>query len=245
MTVLLLGGTTEAYALAERLHDAGIAVVSSLAGRTTLPRLPAGEVRIGGFGGIAGLTHYLQTRAIRAIVDATHPFAAQMPFHAVAACAAVGAPYVRLLRPAWTLDPGDDWHTVSDLRAAAAALPLLAARRVFLTTGRQELAPFAALDDIWFLIRSIEAPDPQPLSGATVILTRGPFTLSGEIALLQRYRIDVIVTKNAGGSATAAKLTAARRVGIPVVMIDRPAQPPGLSLHTVQAAAGWVTATIA
>ena len=155
--VLILGGTTEGRLLAGALD--GWAVISSLAGRTSRPLLPPGEVRVGGFGGVDGLAAYLRERRIDALVDATHPFAATMTAHAVAAAAVTGVPLLVLRRPGWVAGPGDDWHRVPDLREAAARLPGLG-DRAFLTTGRQGIAAFAAVDGCWFLARSVEPPAP-------------------------------------------------------------------------------------
>ncbi|MFI7546669.1 cobalt-precorrin-6A reductase [Actinoplanes sp. NPDC049599] len=222
--VLVLGGTTEGRNLASACAATPeLEVISSLAGRTTTPLLPAGKVRIGGFGGVDGLTAYLRDRRIAAVVDATHPFAATMTAHAVAASARAGVPLLVLRRPGWTVRPGDRWHRVPDLAAAAALLPRLG-ERVFLTTGRQSIAAFAAVDACWFLSRSVEPPGAPLPERLEVLLGRGPFTLDGERELLARHRIDVLVTKDSGGST--AKLDAARERGLPVVLVDRPPLPP-------------------
>ncbi|MFC5952645.1 cobalt-precorrin-6A reductase [Pseudonocardia lutea] len=233
--VLILGGTSDGRALAELLHPASrrcgatgcaISVVSSLAGRVRSPRLPPGEVRIGGFGGVAGLVAYLRDEAVTHVVDATHPFAAGMTANAAAACARADVPLTILRRPGWTERPGDRWHRVASLAEAAGLLPRLGAR-VFLTTGRQDLAAFADLD-LWFLVRSVDPPDPPVPRRMRSLLARGPFTVEGETALLREQAIDVLVTKDSGGADTAAKLEAARAVGVPVVMVDRPPLPPGV-----------------
>lgn len=239
--VLILGGTTEGYALAEALVARGVPrVISSLAGRTANPRLPAGETRIGGFGGISGLTDYLRRNAIQTVIDATHPFAATMGWHAAEACATVGVPLLRLARPGWEPEPGDSWELVDDWVQAVEALGRTGARRVFLALGRQELGPFASLPDIWFLIRAVTPPDPMPaFASAELLLARGPFDLATECALLDGHRIDTIVCKNSGGEATAAKLIAARERGIRVVMRRRPARPALPTAATVEAALDW------
>ena len=240
--VLILGGTSEASALAQALvvADTEVDVITSLAGRTAAPRLPPGRTRIGGFGGVDGLLRYLRDDRIDALIDATHPFAAVMPWNARAAGDAAGVARLRILRPGWLASIGDRWHRVPDLAAAADALRELGARRVFLTTGRQELAPFAGLPDIWFILRSIESPDvPDGLHGE-VLLARPPFTVEAERALLTTHRIDVLVTKDSGASATEAKLVAARNVGVPVVMVDRPPAPPGPMVESVPAALVWL-----
>lgn len=240
--VLILGGTTEGYALAERMAALSwVRPLSSLAGRTASPRRPAGAVRIGGFGGAEGLAAWLAAEGVAAVVDATHPFAARMGWNAAQACAVVGCPLLRLARPAWTPGPGDAWHLVDDWPQAVAVLQDLAARRVLLALGRQDLAPFAGLTSAWFLIRSVEAPDPlPPFAAAEVLCARGPFSLAEETALLRDHRIDALVCKNSGGTATDAKLAAARALGVRVVMRNRPPRPQTETVATVAAALDWL-----
>ncbi|MFJ4093391.1 cobalt-precorrin-6A reductase [Kitasatospora sp. NPDC089913] len=226
--LLILGGTTEARALAAALDGrTGLRVTSSLAGRVARPRLPAGEVRIGGFGGADGLAAWLRAERVDAVVDATHPFAAVMSGNAAAAAAATGVPLLALRRPGWAAVPGDDWHRVPSLDAAAALLPALG-RRVLLTSGRQGIAAFAHLNGLHFVARSVDPPEPPLPAALDVLLDRGPFTLDGERAVLREHRIDVVVTKDSGGAATAPKLTAARELGLPVVVVDRPPLPAGV-----------------
>lgn len=238
--VLILGGTGEARRLAATLVEDGVPVVSSLAGRVSSPALPAGEVRIGGFGGVAGLIAWLRERSVTAVVDATHPFAVTMTTSAAAAAASTGIPLLRLQRPGWTARPGDDWRWVDSLEAAAEAVCGFSS--VFLTTGRQGLAAFAGLR-ARCLIRSVEPPPPPLPPRATVILARGPFSVEDETALLREHRIDVVVTKDSGGAMTEAKLTAARERGIPVVLVRRPPLPAGVPVvATVGDARAWVLA---
>ncbi|PPQ33740.1 cobalt-precorrin-6A reductase [Rhodopila globiformis] len=239
--LLILGGTTEGYALAAALVGAaGLRVVSSLAGRTANPRLPAGACRIGGFGGPEGLAAYLRESRIAAVVDATHPFASQMGWNAAAACAATGTSLLRLERPAWQPGPGDHWHVVADWTEAAEIVGRIA-RHALLALGRQEIGAFAPLDHVRFLIRMVDPPDPMPrFAQAELLLARGPFTEDAEYALLRDRRIDTIVCKNSGGSATDGKLAAARRLGIPVVMRRRPARPDTPHAATVAEAVAWV-----
>jgi precorrin-6A/cobalt-precorrin-6A reductase len=221
--VLILGGTQEAAGLARALAAAGVAVVTSFAGRVAvLPELP-GEVRVGGFGGAAGLAAYLRDQAITRVIDATHPFAATISAHAVQACAATGIPLERLERPLWPRRPGDRWHWADDPAMAARMAPKLG-RTILLTVGAGGLAPFARHGGPHYVLRLIEAP-PRRLGfrQATVVLGRGPFTLAEEIALLDRFAIDLLVTKASGGGATQAKLVAARKLAIPVLLIRRPA----------------------
>ncbi|MFH8497209.1 cobalt-precorrin-6A reductase [Streptomyces coeruleorubidus] len=241
MRVLILGGTTEARRLAELLNDTpGLTLTSSLAGRVASPRLPPGEVRIGGFGGAEGLAAWLREHRVDVLIDATHPFAGTISFHAARAAATAHVPLLALRRPGWVPVEGDDWHDAGSLEEAARLLPALG-RRVFLTTGRMGLAAFAALDDLWFLVRSVDAPEAPHPARMDVLLDRGPFTLDGERELLRRHRIDVLVTKDSGGAATAPKLTAAREAGLPVLVIRRPLVPEGVPVVTgPEEAARWV-----
>ncbi|HWU08335.1 MAG TPA: cobalt-precorrin-6A reductase [Streptomyces sp.] len=226
--ILVLGGTTEARRLAESLAAAdGVRVTSSLAGRVARPKLPPGEVRVGGFGGAEGMADWLRGHHVDAVIDATHPFAGTISFNAASAAAAVHVPLLALRRPGWVPAEGDRWHITDSLMGAAQLLPELGSR-VFLTTGRMGLAAFAALDPLWFLVRSVDAPDAPHPARMEVLLDRGPFSLEGERELMRRHRIDVLVTKDSGGDATAPKLTAAREAGIPVVVVARPPVPPGV-----------------
>jgi precorrin-6A/cobalt-precorrin-6A reductase len=238
--VLILGGTREARDLAALLAGRpGLRVISSLAGRVRDPALPAGEVRIGGFGGADGLAAWLLEQRVAVVVDATHPFAATISVSAAAACAATGVPLLGLAREPWTAGRDDGWHEVDSLDEAAALLPALG-RRVFLTTGRQGLAAFAAVDQAWFLIRCVDPPDGPLPAEAQVILARGPYDASAEQALMAEHRIEVLVTKNSGGPLTAGKLDAARELGLPVIMVRRPPGPDVPRRSTPQEAACWV-----
>lgn len=226
LRILLLGGTTEAMALARALEgDARFAPTYSVAGRTRAPHLPALPCRSGGFGGVAGLIAYLRVEALELIVDATHPFATGMSANAAAAARATGTPLLVLRRPPWTPQAGDRWHSVPSLEAAAAALGERP-RRVFLTTGKTELAPFLNAPQHFYLIRSVEQPERLPPRSA-FLAARGPFSYDDEAALLREHGIEVLVSKNSGGTATAAKLAAARDSGVAVVMVERPPRPPG------------------
>lgn len=240
ITVLIVGGTGEAATLATSLHSQpDLRVITSLAGRTRSPEAVSGEVRIGGFGGVDGLARYLRDQSIDALIDATHPFAEVMSEHAVSAATRAGVPLLRLTRPPWTRCNGDRWIEVADATAAAASLPGLASR-VFLTSGHQDLEVFATLDDIWFLIRTIE-PVAGPLpKQAHCIEARGPFDEADEIALLTKHRIDTLVTKASGGSATYPKIAAARKLGLPVIMIKRPEASAGPTVHDTAAAQSWL-----
>lgn len=227
--ILILGGTGEARELASR-----VPAVSSLAGRVSNPALPAGEVRIGGFGGVDGLARWLRDNGVSAVVDATHPFARQITANAFEACERVGVPLVILRRPGFTPQPG--WHWVDSVADAARDLP---GERVFLTTGRQDLAEFAACPQ-WFLARMVEPPEPPMPHRIEVLLSRGPFTVDGELELMRSRGIDVLVTKDSGGSMTSAKLEAARQLGVPVVVVRRPPLPPAEVVADVDAAVSWL-----
>lgn len=235
--VLILGGTAEARELAARLHDAGRPVVSSLAGRVARPRLPVGEVRVGGFGGPDALAAWLREHGVTAVVDATHPFAERISASAARAAPAAAVPLVRLERPRWTAQPGDDWRRVASLEEAAAAID---GARVFLTTGRQGLPAFAHLDAPWFLVRCVDPPMPPLPPRHLLLLDRGPYSLEGERALLTQHGIDVLVTKDSGGEHTAPKLRAARERGIPVIVVDRPPRPGVTTVPTVEEALQWL-----
>jgi precorrin-6A/cobalt-precorrin-6A reductase len=237
--VLVLGGTAEARELAGALAGRGVDVVSSLAGRVSRPRLPAGEVRIGGFGGPAAMARWLDDERIGAVVDATHPFAERISASAVEACAAAGVPLLRFERPGWVERPGDRWSWAGDLDEAAALVPRLGSR-VLLTTGRQGLAAFADVETAWFLIRCVDPPQPPLPANHQIVLDRGPYTLAGELALIDAHAINLVVTKDSGGRMTEAKLDAARAGGLPVIVVRRPPRPPAETVADVGAAADWV-----
>jgi precorrin-6A/cobalt-precorrin-6A reductase len=238
--VLVLGGTGEARRLASALVEEGVDVLSSLAGRVADPVLPPGQVRIGGFGGAAGLTAWLQVHPMRAMVDATHPFAATMSASAAAAAEITGIPLLRVQRPGWTAEPGDDWRWVDSLEQAAAAVRGFGS--VFLTTGRKSLGAFAGLT-ARCLVRSVDPPSPPLPERTVVVLARGPFTVEEELTLLREHGVEVVVTKDSGGGMTAAKLTAARVLGIPVVLVRRPPVPAGVPVvAAVEEALTWVRA---
>lgn len=241
--VLILGGTSEARRVAADLAgDPRLTVTSSLAGRVRDPRLPPGRTRSGGFGGPAGLARWLREHRADAVIDATHPFAGTIGFHAAEAAAAVHVPLLALRRPGWVAGPGDRWHPVASPAAAAELLPGLA-ERAFLTVGRTGIAPFAGLTGLWFLARAVEAPEPPCPPRMHLLLERGPFTVEGEAELLSRHRIGAVVTKDSGGSATEAKLVAAREAGVPVVVVRRPPAPEGVRVATApEQATAWIRA---
>jgi precorrin-6A/cobalt-precorrin-6A reductase len=239
--VLILGGTAEASGLAHALAgDTRIAAITSLAGRTRAPAALPGEVRVGGFGGPEALAEYLRSEKIDLAVDATHPFAARISRNAAQACEAAGVPRLLLARPPWTAQAGDNWIPAADAAAAAGALPGLG-DRVFLAIGRQELAAFAGLTDHWFLVRLVEQPEaPPPLTDYRLVLGRGPFAVEAERDLLREHKIEAVVSKNSGGTGASAKIAAARELGLPVVMIERPPAPESETAESIEAALAWI-----
>ena len=238
--ILILGGTTEASALAVKLADLGETAVLSYAGRVEDPKPQPVETRVGGFGGVAGLTEYIRVNNVTHLVDATHPFAAQISGNAVLAAQGTGTPLIALSRAPWQPVPGDDWRLVPDIPAAVAALngP---ARRIFLALGRMHLAAFAAQPQHHYILRLVDPPvEVPPLPHHTVIVARGPFDLAGDTALLKTHRVELVVAKNAGGKGASAKLAAARALGLPVLMIDRPLLPPRPEVQTVAQVIDWL-----
>ncbi len=238
--LLILGGTGDALVLAERLQQiSGLTVISSLAGRTQQPVLPVGQMRIGGFGGEQGLIDYLKAHQIDFLIDATHPFARQISENACGAALTCGVPFLILERSAWSATLEDHWLEVPDHQAAANLLPQLG-QRIFLTIGRQELGFYAHLQDLWFLMRSIDPPDLSEIPPGEMLLAKGPFDLNAERELLQKYQIQAIVSKNSGGKATYGKILAARELGLPVVMIQRPKTPAGERVDSMEQAIEWL-----
>ena len=240
MRILILGGTTEASLLAQAVSHVGFDAVFSYAGRTEAPLPQPLPTRIGGFGGVAGLIDYLIANEITHVVDATHPFAAQISANAVKACAALQTPMITLQRAAWIATPADRWTNVADTAAAVAALPD-APTSVFLAIGKQTLADFAAKPQHHYLLRLVDPPqEPLILPHTTVILARGPFDVAGDTALLRSHQISHVVAKNAGGKGASAKLAVARALNLGVIMIDRPALPPRKVVQNVAAVMDWL-----
>lgn len=238
--VLLLGGTTEASALARLLAARGIAATLSYAGRTAKPLSQPVPVRIGGFGGVQGLADYLGTHRITHLVDATHPFAATMSAHAIEAGRLAGVKHIALTRPGWTPAAEDRWTGVADVEGAVAALngpP----RRVMLALGRMHVEAFAAQPQHHYLLRFVDEPEQPPmLPRHSLVVDRGPFTPEGDAALLREHRIELVVCKNAGGKGAEAKLIAARKLGLPVLMIDRPAVPERTEVDCPEEVLAWL-----
>lgn len=238
--LLILAGTTEATAFAAAAAAAGLAGTVSFAGRVARPRRQPMPQRVGGFGGAEGLAAYLREKGVSHVIDATHPFAARMSFNAVAACATVGVPLLALTRPAWEPAPGDRWIRVPDIAGAVAALDRPRAR-VMLAVGRMHLPDFAPNPQHRYLLRLVDPPDtPPPFPEHHVIVDRGPFDADRDRALMRAHGIDLVVSKNAGGTGAYAKIAAARALGLPVVMIDRPAQPVRSEATGVAEALDWV-----
>ena len=245
--VLILGGTREAAQLAKHLVAAHgeASVITSLAGSTAQPAALAGRVRRGGFGGSGALADWLGQENINAVIDATHPFAEQISANAAGACAASGVPRIALVRPQWQAGPGDNWTALPDIAAAASAVPG-AGLRVFLGLGSRALGAFSRVADAWFLVRMVDPPaEPLPLADYELVLGRGPFDVAAEKALLARHAIDLLITRNSGGEGAAAKLAAARALGLPVLMIARPAPPEGPQVETVDDALTWAAGQLA
>lgn len=242
MRILILGGTTEASALAARLAGrSDVHPLLSMAGRTSDPRPMPIPTRVGGFGGVAGLAGFLREEAIEAVIDATHPFAAVMSRNAAEACAQAQVHLLALRRPAWAPQEGDRWIEVPSMTAAVTALGS-SPRRVFLTVGRLELAPFAAAPQHTYLVRTIEPiGDALPVPNVVAIRDRAPFDEDAERRLMDRENVDVVVTKNSGGSATYPKIAAARNLGLPVIVVARPEKPRGVEeVASAEAALAWL-----
>ena len=239
-TILILGGTTEASALAARLADRGDTATLSYAGRVAHPRAQPIPVRIGGFGGIDGLAAYLADHHVTHLVDATHPFAARMSANAVTAAARAGVAHIALTRPAWTPVAGDRWTHVADIDAAVTALAG-PPRRILLALGRMHVDAFAAQPQHRYLLRFVDTPDrPPSLPDHYLVVDRGPFDAAGDQRLMQAHDIDLVVCKNAGGTGAQAKLVAARALGMPVLMIDRPPLPHRREVHAVADVLDWL-----
>ncbi|RRH72062.1 cobalt-precorrin-6A reductase [Falsigemmobacter faecalis] len=237
---LVLGGTTEASALVAELARQGLPAVLSYAGRVDQPRAQPVPVRVGGFGGVAGLAEYLRAENIGQIVDATHPFAARISANAVEAAALSGVPLRAFERPAWQPQPGDSWQEVADISGAVQALQRPAAR-VFLAIGRLHLAAFAHLSQHDFLLRVVDVPQADfPLPRARIEVARGPFSLADDLALMRGHRTEILVAKNAGGAGAQAKIDAARQLGLEVVMIARPAVPARQVIGGLHGVMAWL-----
>jgi precorrin-6A/cobalt-precorrin-6A reductase len=238
--ILLLGGTTEAGLMAKAIAGAGLSGVYSYAGRTEAPMGQPIHMRVGGFGGVEGLRAYLRAECVTHVIDATHPFAAQMSANVVAACAAENVPLIALERTPWVAGDGDSWTHVADIPAAVAALAGQA-KRVFLAIGRLNVEAFAAQPQHDYLLRLVDAPaEALPLPQVRVVVARGPFDLGIDTALMRDHRTEIVVAKNAGGKGAVAKIAAARALGLPVLMIDRPAVPERPVARTVAEVMAWL-----
>ena len=243
--ILILGGTTEARRLGERLAKRGdLDVTLSLAGRTAAPVPHAVPLRIGGFGGTAGLADYLATEHIDALIDATHPYASVISASARAAARQTAVPFVVLHRPPWTALPGDRWTEVTDIEAAVRVIGLTQ-RSVFVALGRNDLEPFAAAPQHRYLFRSVDPVDPPlKLPHATYVTARGPFSEADDSTLMTAHRIEVVIAKNSGGDAAYGKIAAARALGIGVILLHRPPATEGPTVETVEDAVAWLDHTL-
>jgi precorrin-6A/cobalt-precorrin-6A reductase len=236
---LILGGTLEASLLAAEIARAGFEAIYSYGGRTRAPADQPLPTRIGGFGGIDGLADYIRREGITHVVDATHPFAAEMSRNAVAACAVTKTPLIALERAAWAKAPGDNWIDVTDIASAVAALPEKDTR-VFLAIGRQHIAPFGAKPQHAYTLRFVDPPEGALPFEADVIVSRGPFTLESELEVMRARGIAWIVARNSGGDGARAKIDAARALGLPVIMISRPQLPERLRVDSVAEVMQWL-----
>ena len=236
---LILGGTADASQLATEIARAGIDAVYSYGGRTRAPADQPLPTRIGGFGGVSGLADYIRNEGITHVIDATHPFAAEMSRNAVEACAETGTPLIALERAPWTKATGDNWLNVADVSAAVAALPAPPAT-VLLAIGRQHIAPFANKPQHAYTLRFVDPPEAPLPFAADVIVSRGPFTLDGELEMLRSRGIDWIVARNSGGDGARAKIDAARRLDLPVIMIARPQLPERQRVESVAEIMQWL-----
>ncbi|MGY0574895.1 cobalt-precorrin-6A reductase [Bradyrhizobium sp. RDM12] len=239
MRALILGGIADASLLAAEIARAGIDAVYSYGGRTRAPADQPLPTRIGGFGGAGGLADYIRRKGITHVIDATHPFAAEMSRNAVAACAETGTPLIALERVPWVKAPGDKWIEVGDVATAVGALPEAPAQ-IFLAIGRQHIAPFAARPQHAYTLRFVDPPEAPLPFAADVIVSRGPFTLDGELEMMRTQAIAWIVARNSGGDGARAKIDAARTLGLPVIMISRPQLPERLRVETVAEVMQWL-----
>jgi len=239
MRALILGGIADASLLAAEIARAGLDAVYSYGGRTRAPADQPLPTRIGGFGGVSGLADYIRGEGITHVIDATHPFAAEMSRNAVEACAETKTPLIALERAPWTKAPGDVWVEVSDVAAAVAALPEAPAN-VFLAIGRQHIAPFASKPKHAYTLRFVDPPEAPLPFAADVIVSRGPFTLDSELEMMRSRGIDWIVARNSGGDGAQAKIDAARMLGLPVIMISRPALPERQRVESVDEVMQWL-----
>lgn len=236
---LILGGTADASLLAAEIARAGIDAVYSYGGRTRAPADQPLPTRIGGFGGVSGLADYIRSERITHVIDATHPFAAEMSRNAVAACAETDTPLIALERAPWTRATGDNWIEIADVAAAVAALPEAPAK-VFLAIGRQHIAPFAMKPQHAYTLRFVDPPEAPLPFAAEMIVSRGPFTLHSELEMMRTRGIAWIVARNSGGDGARAKIDAARMLGLPVIMISRPELPRRRRVESVTDVMQWL-----
>ena len=246
--ILILGGTKDARLLAQLCVDRlgpDTEVITSLAGRTRKPQAVAGTIRIGGFGGTAGLTDYIKNGEISVLVDATHPFASTISNNAAQAASKTGIPRVMIDRPIWGLPTELNVTRVPSLESAAATVKKRGSKNVFLTTGINGLDVFGALTSTRFVVRQIEDHEGSPpFDGARVIVQKPPFDVTDERNTMSAHGVDTLITKESGGSATEAKLQAAADLGIHVIMVERPALPAGETVSSPEEALGWISGAL-
>ncbi|MEJ6398764.1 cobalt-precorrin-6A reductase [Yoonia sp. 208BN28-4] len=241
MTLLLLAGSGEAKQIAQALAQDGTPAIASLAGETRRPSELGLPTRVGGFGGADGFRDYIHAAGITAVLDATHPYAADMTTRTARLCAELSIPYCHVLRPPWTPEPGDDWTEIA--REEDAKTYIHSWQTVFLGTGRKTLHRFKNLEGTRLICRLIDPPtEPFPFEGGEFLIGRPPFSVDREKELFRLLNVDWLIVKNAGGDASRTKLTAAGDLGIPVLMIKRPAMPDTTRVETVADALAWVRA---
>lgn len=238
--LLILGGTTQASRLAESCAAHKLNATLSYAGRVERVKPQPIPTRSGGFGGAEGLAQYIQSNNITHLIDATHPFAAQISGNAITAARSLALPYCAFTRPAWQPQSDDDWQIIPSLEAAIDWLER-PAMRVMLAIGRQYLSAFEAQPHHHYLLRLVDPPiTPPNFPNHQIVISRGPFTLASDLELLKQHHIEVIISKNSGGEGARAKLDAARQLGLQVVMIERPSYPERLEFNALDAVMNWV-----
>lgn len=220
--ILIFGGTSEARELANKLVALGHVITTSLAGRTRAPMLPPGNVHIGHFGGTKPLEAYLTEQHFERVIDATHPYAVQISSSVFAAATRARIPLLQLVRPPWQKPQAATWIEIS--AAADVATHLEQSAVLLVTLGAGALRDLDPEPKCTCLYRMIEPPAPNT-SNRTILLARPPFDLASELALMRQHGVTHLLTKNAGGDQTRAKIDAAAQLAIPTFIVTRPAIP--------------------